>query len=68
MGAFKKYLASDIIEADDIPGYTIAEPEICQSCINFDTRQRYGDAEFCGIFNVDVHPYGSCPKWRERRG
>ena len=66
MGAFKKYLASDIIEADDIPGYKITQLMICQSCINFNTRKRYGDAEFCGIYNVNVHPHGTCDKWRKR--
>ena len=65
MGAFKKYLGSEIIEAEDIPGYTIIEPRICQSCINSKRM-----AEICTAYKVDVevHPYGTCPKWRERRG
>lgn len=67
MGAFKKYLASDIIEACDIPGYhVITEPHICQSCISFDNRNN--SEYYCNTYDVEVHPYGSCPKWRERRG
>ncbi len=71
MGAFKKYLASDIIEADDIPGYKIERPKVCQGCINKKTSLTsiYGDtSELCGVYNVGVNPYGTCQKWKERRG
>ncbi len=59
---------------EGIKGFKIIQPKICQSCIN--SREGFagkgkglGDLE-CKLFDdvIDVHPYGTCPEWQERRG
>lgn len=52
-----------------IKNYRVTQPKICQSCINSTEGKRGSGQLECKAFDgTEVHNYGTCPEWRERRG
>lgn len=70
MNIENKYLTeAETGDGEGIPNYSNTHPEICQSCINSVKGKRGFGALECKLFsNVEVHPYGNCPRWRKVRG
>lgn len=62
-------LIEDKYLKNNIDGYKLTHPEICQSC-GYSTRGKRGFGQLvCKAYdNAEVDNYGTCPRWKKVYG